>query len=233
MYILYSPILYVNITLTYYHVPTTCKVQYRHCQISKVNQHLCQLRKRRFAQFMQIRKLPNKTTCLLPASNNLVPFSFINLLLVFCILFAKFSRLFRGICAFYYHSLQIISQRSSKSSGFCPSEFCIYLKGQCNMSIHLQFVGQSKPPGALTNGLIYFRFWVKNFTEKTYFIPRSMRLQEIRHFSLNLQQNKKNENLGALSCKGTIQGWEFAHRISEQIASFLPKSEQRSDSLKK
>ena len=62
----------------------------------------------------------------------------------------------------------------------------MYLKGQCNMSIHLQFVGQSKPPGALTNGLIYFRFWVKNFTEKTYCIPRSLRLQEIGHFSLNL-----------------------------------------------
>ena len=29
------------------------------------------------------------------------------------------------------------------------------------------------------------------------------------------------------------QGWEFAHRFSEQIASFLPKNERMSDSLKK
>ena len=29
------------------------------------------------------------------------------------------------------------------------------------------------------------------------------------------------------------QGWEFAHRVSEQIARFWPKNEQMSDSLKK
>ena len=29
------------------------------------------------------------------------------------------------------------------------------------------------------------------------------------------------------------QGWEFAHRFSEQIARFLQKNEQMSDSLKK
>ena len=29
------------------------------------------------------------------------------------------------------------------------------------------------------------------------------------------------------------QGWEFAHRFSEQIACFLPKNERMSDSLKK
>ena len=30
-----------------------------------------------------------------------------------------------------------------------------------------------------------------------------------------------------------LQGWEFAHRFSEQIARFLSKNEQMSDSLKK
>ena len=30
-----------------------------------------------------------------------------------------------------------------------------------------------------------------------------------------------------------IQGWEFTHLISEQIARFLPKNERMSDSLKK
>ena len=29
------------------------------------------------------------------------------------------------------------------------------------------------------------------------------------------------------------QGWEFAHWFSQQIACFLPKNEQMSDSLKK
>ena len=28
------------------------------------------------------------------------------------------------------------------------------------------------------------------------------------------------------------QGWEFAHRISERIARFLPKNERMSDSIK-
>ena len=30
-----------------------------------------------------------------------------------------------------------------------------------------------------------------------------------------------------------LQGWEFAHWVSEQIARFLRKNEQMSDSLKK
>ena len=33
--------------------------------------------------------------------------------------------------------------------------------------------------------------------------------------------------------KQKMQGWEFAHQILEQIACFLPKNEQMSDSLKK
>ena len=31
----------------------------------------------------------------------------------------------------------------------------------------------------------------------------------------------------------SFQSWEFAHRISERIACFLPKNERMSDSLKK
>ena len=31
---------------------------------------------------------------------------------------------------------------------------------------------------------------------------------------------------------GLVQGWEFAHLISERIARFLPKNERMSDSLK-
>ena len=31
--------------------------------------------------------------------------------------------------------------------------------------------------------------------------------------------------------RGTKQGWEFAHYISERIARFLPKNERMSDSL--
>ena len=30
-----------------------------------------------------------------------------------------------------------------------------------------------------------------------------------------------------------MQGWEFAHRISERITRFLPKNERMRDSLKK
>ena len=39
----------------------------------------------------------------------------------------------------------------------------------------------------------------------------------------------------AYQAKGDIenQGWEFAHRFSKQIAHFLPKNQQMSDSLKK
>ena len=33
--------------------------------------------------------------------------------------------------------------------------------------------------------------------------------------------------------RGITQGWEFAHRFSEQIAPFLSKNEQMSDLLKK
>ena len=32
---------------------------------------------------------------------------------------------------------------------------------------------------------------------------------------------------------GVQQGWEFAHRFSQQIARFLPKNEQMRDLLKK
>ena len=68
-----------------------------------------------------------------------------------------------------------------------------------------------------------------------YFIGFYLKMVTI--FSICAQQ--KNGNYLIMGSKLLIkmvtiyQGWEFAHRISERIARFLPKNEQISDLLKK
>ena len=51
--------------------------------------------------------------------------------------------------------------------------------------------------------------------------------KKVSTFSVLLNRSEFSETL----CE--IQGWEFAHQFSGQIARFLPKNERTSDSLKK